>query len=274
LLHWRAVIVLTLALGLPATSQASGHEVDRSALRRAIADGEAIPFSDLQNKVEARLAGALVDVSLYDVGSLYYRVLVRQPNGRMVSAVLEARTGSFVPVSSDAARAVQDTARTRNGGGFLGLFSPAVRPGVGATQPGTPGAATGSGSSGSASGGQSTADQATGSAGGNASAGGQSSSASSGGGGNAGGGNAGGGNAGQGNAGNGNSGSGSGNAGSGNASSAGGNANSGGGSSNSSGSSANAGGGNANAGGGNANAGGGNANAGGGSSNGNGQGRN
>jgi hypothetical protein len=273
---WRAILMSAVAFGLPAPSLASGHEVDRSSLRQAIAEGSAIPFSDLQEKVETRMAGALVDVSLYDVGSLYYRVLVRQPDGRMVSAVLEARTGSFVPVSSDAARAVQDTARTRSGGGFLGLFSPTTRPGATAAPPGPPeaaGAATGGASSGStvdgAGGSQSTSDPATGSAGGSATGGGQSSSPASAGGGNAGNDNAGGGNAGGGAAGNGNSGNGNaGNAGNGNTNAGGGNANAGGGNS------GNAAGGNGNSSNA-AGAGAGNGNAGGATSNnGNGRGRN
>ena len=58
------------------------------------------------------MRGALLDVGLYEVGALYYRVLVRRPDGRVVSAVMDARTGEFLPVSSAAAQSVQQTARS------------------------------------------------------------------------------------------------------------------------------------------------------------------
>jgi hypothetical protein len=289
----RTILLSAAVIGQPATTWASGHELDRSALRQAIEAGDAIPFYSLQDRIEQRMDGALVDVSLYNVGALYYRVIVRQPNGRIVSAVVDARTGGFVPVSSPVARTVQDTARSEGGGrGLLGLFSNPARQGGGAPQSangaGAGGRAAngspGEGNAGGAGRGQSSGQQGgnsgnNGNANSNASGNGQSNSAGSNGSSGRGGGDRGaddsspaGSSSGGGNAGNGNAGGGNGNAG-GNGSSDG-DASPGNSGGASEAGSSNAGGdpsGNANAGGGGGN---GNASEGNQSANGNGQGRN
>jgi hypothetical protein len=127
-------------LAATATTVSAGHEVGRTGLRQAISDGAVIPFAALRTSIEARMAGALVDVGLYDVGDLYYRVLVRRHDGRMVSAVVDARTGRFVPVSSPVAQWVQDTARSEGrGGGILGIFAAPPATGGGAAAPGPAG---------------------------------------------------------------------------------------------------------------------------------------
>ena len=129
---------LALAMGHPAQA---GHEVARADVRRAIAEGRALPFASIQDSVQDRMEGALVDVGLYDLGGLYYRVLVRQADGRFVSAVIDARSGRFLPVSTPTAQAVQNVARSQQTG--LGIFG--SRPVHGSTSTGTSGPATASG---------------------------------------------------------------------------------------------------------------------------------
>jgi hypothetical protein len=119
--RYRHFCLLAVLSGLPSASWAD-HELSRAELRRAISAGSAIPFGDLQRRVESRMGGEIVDVGLYRLDELYYRVLVRQPDGRMVSAVIEAQRGDFLPVSSETAKAVQDAARSSAGGGILDLF--------------------------------------------------------------------------------------------------------------------------------------------------------
>jgi hypothetical protein len=116
---WQAILLLTAAIGQ--TDAAVASDVDRTDLRGAIERGEALPLYSLQERIEQRMDGALVDVSVYSVGELYYRVLVRQRNGRMVSAVVDARTGDFVPVSSPIARTVQENARREGAGNRIEL---------------------------------------------------------------------------------------------------------------------------------------------------------
>jgi hypothetical protein len=137
------IIAMAGLVAATATTVSAGHEVGRTGLRQAISDGAAVPFATLRTSIEERMVGVLVDVGLYDVGDLYYRVLVRRDDGRMVSAVVDARTGSFVPVSSPVAQQVQDTARSEDrGGGILNIF---------ATRPATGGGAAGTGPAGGVS---------------------------------------------------------------------------------------------------------------------------
>jgi hypothetical protein len=159
--RYRHFCLLALLSGLPSASWAD-HELSRAELRRAISAGSAIPFGDLQRRVESRMGGEIVDVGLYRLDELYYRVLVRQPNGRMVSAVIEAQRGDFLPVSSETAKAVQDAARSSAGGGILDLFqqrpagpasvSRAQDPSSGVAGSGTVGGGSPSGPSGGISG--------------------------------------------------------------------------------------------------------------------------
>lgn len=109
------------------------REVARADLRRAIEDGRALPFSSLQATVEDRMDGRLVDVALFDLDDLFYRVLVRQPDGRLVSAVLDARSGAFLPVSTETAQRVQNAARAERAGS--GIFG--ARPAPGQAVPGS-----------------------------------------------------------------------------------------------------------------------------------------
>jgi hypothetical protein len=159
--RYRHFCLLALLSGLPSASWAD-HELSRAELRRAISAGSAIPFGDLQRRVESRMGGEIVDVGLYRLDELYYRVLVRQPDGRMVSAVIEAQRGDFLPVSSETAKAVQDAARSSAGGGILDLFqqrpagpasvSRAQDPSSGVAGSGTVGGGSPSGPSGGISG--------------------------------------------------------------------------------------------------------------------------
>jgi drug/metabolite transporter, DME family len=109
---------LFAALAGLAPASWAGHELDRAALRQAIAEGKAIPFGDLRSRVEARMGGEIVDVSLHQFDAFYYRVLVRRADGNLVSAVIDAKRGTFLPISSDAAQAVQDSARRTSSGGL------------------------------------------------------------------------------------------------------------------------------------------------------------
>jgi hypothetical protein len=159
--RYRHFCLLALLSGLPSASWAD-HELGRAELRQAISAGSAIPFGDLQRRVESRMGGEIVDVGLYRLDELYYRVLVRQPDGRMVSAVIEAQRGDFLPVSSETAKAVQDAARSSAGGGILDLFqqrpagpasvSRAQDPSSGVAGSGTVGGGSPSGPSGGISG--------------------------------------------------------------------------------------------------------------------------
>ena len=246
--RYRHFCLLALLSGPPSASWAD-HELGRAELRSAISSGNAIPFGDLQRGVESRMGGEIVDVGLYRLDELYYRVLVRQPDGRMVSAVIEAQRGDFLPVSSETAKAVQDAARSSAGGGILDLFqqrpagpasvSRAQDPSSGVAGGGTVGAGSPSGPSGGISGstpgGGFGAASSQGNGGGGAggdggNAGGQSGGGNGGGGGGNGGAGGNGGNAGGQSDGGNNGGGGGGNGGAGgNASNGGGNGGSGGG---------------------------------------------
>jgi hypothetical protein len=147
------VAVAALFLVMSSTSvRADGHELTQAELQRAVAEGRVLPFSSLLRQIESRMQGGLVDVRIFDEGELYYRVVVRQTDGRLMSAVVNARTGAFLPVDSPRARSIQQAARATTPTRGNQRTDPSRRASPGGSQPpASPGSAT-SGQSGSAPG--------------------------------------------------------------------------------------------------------------------------
>jgi hypothetical protein len=202
-MRFRRVLCLAgLAAAAATAAPAEVRELSGAELRDSVAAGQSRPLGPIVEMVGRQVEGEFVDARAYDADGIYYRILIRTPDGKLASVIVDARTGGFVSARSDVAQDIVATARSRSGGS---LFRPA----------GSAAAATG--------GGNSRAEQASqgnrgnsGNAGGNrggtggGNSGGNGGGNSGGNGGGNGGGNSGGGNSGGGNGNSGNNGNGAG----------------------------------------------------------------
>jgi hypothetical protein len=202
-MRFRRVLCLAgLAAAAATAAPAEVRELSGAELRDSVAAGQSRPLGPIVEMVGRQVEGEFVDARAYDADGIYYRILIRTPDGKLASVIVDARTGGFVSARSDVAQDIVATARSRSGGS---LFRPA----------GSAAAATG--------GGNSRAEQASqgnrgnsGNAGGNRGGNGGGNSGGNGGGnsggnsGGNGGGNSGGGNSGGGNGNSGNNGNGAG----------------------------------------------------------------
>jgi hypothetical protein len=184
-----AAIFLGASPGLAEVRELSGAE-----LRASVATGESQSLSSIIEMVGRRVEGELVDARAYEVGGVYYRILLKTPDGKLVSAIVDARSGAFMSGRSSVARDLAQAARSERG---WSLFN---------------GQGRGNGVAGGNAGGNGRGNSGGSNAGGN-NAGGNGGGNSGGGNSGGGGGNSGGGNSGGGNSGGGNSGGGNGNGG-------------------------------------------------------------
>ena len=109
---------LVAVAGLPAAAQV--RELGQGELRQNVQSGKSLPLSQLMPIVAASVTGEIVDVRAFDTGRVVYRILVKQPGGKLAAVVLDAGTGRFLRGSSSAAKQVMAAAKSANGNGKSG----------------------------------------------------------------------------------------------------------------------------------------------------------
>ena len=116
------VIIASVFLAVAATStSANVQEVAPSSLRPYVESGQVQGLGRVMEAVEERVAGEIVDVRVfYEDGRFYYRILVRQPNGKLGAAIMDAQTMSFLDAESEIAQDIQSEATTTS---LSSLFS-------------------------------------------------------------------------------------------------------------------------------------------------------
>ena len=109
------VMILSGAMGLPAAAQM--REVDQDELRRSVQTGQSVPLSRIMSRVSASVEGQILDVRAFEGGGIYYRVLIKQPNGRLGSVILDAKSGQFMRANSQVAQDVVRSAKSSRSSG-------------------------------------------------------------------------------------------------------------------------------------------------------------
>lgn len=99
---------LLLFLGLPFAALAGvTREIGQAELRELVATGNSISLSRVIDVVARQTPGEPVDVRLFDVDGLFYRVVVVQTSGRVVRVAINARTGDILSENSPTAARVR-----------------------------------------------------------------------------------------------------------------------------------------------------------------------
>lgn len=96
-------------------SLADVHELSGAELRASVAAGHSKPLSEIIELVGRQVEGDLVDARAYSVDGIFYRILLKTPDGKLVSAIIDARTGAFMSGRSDVAREITQAARSQSG---------------------------------------------------------------------------------------------------------------------------------------------------------------
>ena len=100
--------VLIGFVGLSGTALAEiPREIGQKELRRTIDAGQSLDLLRVMSIVGRATQGEAVDVRLFEMDGLFYRVVIVQPSGRLVSLVMDARTGDLLPSSSTTAAQVR-----------------------------------------------------------------------------------------------------------------------------------------------------------------------
>lgn len=209
---------LFLLLPYQAAFAIEARELSQEEIRRVVASNNSLSPRIILDKVRKRVVGEIVDVRVFDVNGICFRVLLVLPSGKLASVVVDAATGDLLAGNSQRAKTVTKSARS----------TPFKKNRVASKKRSTKKATNNNGSNNSNSGsGQSNSNSGGNSSGNNGNSGGGNSGGGNGnsGGGNNSGGNSGGNSGSNGNSGGGNSGGGNGNSGGNNG---GGNGNSGG----------------------------------------------
>ncbi len=106
------VVIMSGSFSSPAFSDV--RELARSELRESVRLGHSMSLSRLMKVMDSKTDGKLVDVRAFDVGEIYYHVLLKKPDGRLTVAVVNARTGNFMSRNSSVVKDVILATKTKS----------------------------------------------------------------------------------------------------------------------------------------------------------------
>ncbi len=113
--------VLVIGLGVTSvfavSADAQVRELERSELRENVRSGKSMSMSRLMGVIAARTDAQVVDVRGFEADGIFYRVLLKRPDGKLSVAIVDARTGRFMSGRSNVAKDVMAAAKSNNGKG-------------------------------------------------------------------------------------------------------------------------------------------------------------
>lgn len=110
----RMHIAIAMFFGLIALpTHADVRELDRSELRANVQAGKSMSLANLLNVIHRKAEGEVVDVRGFEDGDVYYRVLIKTPEGRIAAAIVRADNGRFVSGKTNVAREIMSAAKAK-----------------------------------------------------------------------------------------------------------------------------------------------------------------
>ncbi len=96
------LLLCALAASAAADGGRRGDDRDHDRAREALRRGEAAPLAEILPAVEARLGARVIEVELErDKGRLIYEFELIAPDGRILEAEVDARTGAIIEVEAE-----------------------------------------------------------------------------------------------------------------------------------------------------------------------------
>jgi hypothetical protein len=149
------LLSILMALWVLPTYAMPLSEMSQSDLRKAVGAGKSISVKTALKGLSRSVPGKPVDVRAFEGDGVYYRVLLMQSSGVVVSVVLDAETGAVLPTSSEAARSVNASAKSGAGAKATGAAVSANAASQGKANAGNNAGGNGGGNSGGNGGGNS-----------------------------------------------------------------------------------------------------------------------
>lgn len=115
--HLAASTVLILSGLFCAPAIAEVRELARAEIRENVRLGNSLSLSRLKAVIASKTDGEMVDVRAFETDAVYYRVLLKKPDGRLTVAVVDARSGAFMSAGSAAVKEVMAAAKSKGKSG-------------------------------------------------------------------------------------------------------------------------------------------------------------
>jgi uncharacterized membrane protein YkoI len=94
--------LLLCAFAVSAAADGRDRERDHDRAREALRNGDAAPLAEILPAVESRLGARVIEVGLErEDGRLIYELELIAPDGRILEAEVDARTGAIIEVEAD-----------------------------------------------------------------------------------------------------------------------------------------------------------------------------
>ena len=107
--------VVSLLVALPVReATADVRELKQSELRKATLSGNTIRLARVIKGVAKTYGGTPVDARAFQAGEIYYRILVKKPDGKIVSVIVNAQTGAVVSNRSGVGNQISKAARSNS----------------------------------------------------------------------------------------------------------------------------------------------------------------
>lgn len=92
---------------LPMTASADMRELGQEELREIVQSNQILNLKQVLVVIEESVGGEFIDARAFEGDGIYYRVLVKLPDGRLGAVLVDAETGTFLQPGSKAAKNLQ-----------------------------------------------------------------------------------------------------------------------------------------------------------------------
>ena len=107
------LVVASMLVALPSgEASADTRELKQGELRKATLSGDTIRLARVIKGVEKIYGGTPVDARAFQADEIYYRILVKKPDGKIVSVIVNAQTGTVISNRSSVGREISKAARS------------------------------------------------------------------------------------------------------------------------------------------------------------------
>ncbi|WP_281856722.1 PepSY domain-containing protein [Litoreibacter halocynthiae] len=103
-----------VAIGFANPSFASSaHEMGQSELRQIAATGKTVSMKSTLSSVSKSLHAKVVEARAFSADGVYYRLVLKRSNGKLVSVIVDAQTGRQVSSKSPVGQQVSEAASSK-----------------------------------------------------------------------------------------------------------------------------------------------------------------
>jgi uncharacterized membrane protein YkoI len=111
----RSAFIGLLTFSMTGEGHAAARELSQAELRNAAASGNTISLKRAIDSIVAKIGGTAVDARAFESDGFFYRIVVKKPNGQIVSIIVNAHTGASLTSNSRTGRHIAAAAKSSAG---------------------------------------------------------------------------------------------------------------------------------------------------------------